>query len=219
MNLSISALSKFPAYIEQLTIIRRLGGVQKVYDICLSLFKGGSGLFFLGYGTKEIAFDARQLTPSQWHLENKKKLAINTAAEYALAHGTLFAAAGICSILECLHYFSAVNLGQHLPIFSCFSAGLFLFANFVALEQNINLFVEAQEIIKEKVQSEIPNALIQMRSAFLGMISNLGYIMATAVAVMGASAGIAFLIGCVAACFGALKILHDFYFLYLVQNA
>lgn len=182
MNITAAGM-RIPAIFNLLP--QQINSPNKIYELVLPLFKAGSGLFFLGYGSKEICFDARKLSQR----------------DYALAHGSLFICSAVCSLFEALHLFAVKNLGNFYPIVSWTGTGLFLFANFIALEENIRFFEEAKK----------QDNHIAMKSAVAGILSNLGYITTAAIAILGGSAALAFVIACVSACFGGLKILLDFY--------
>lgn len=166
---------------------RCLDTKDKLYQMALATFKGGSGLFFLACGTKEVCFDARCISQK----------------EYSLSHGSFFLCSAVCTLLEAVHLFKIADLGKMYPVISWTGAYLFLFANFIGLEQCIRVFEEAKEMKDDNL----------MKSAVVGGISNFGYIAAAAIAILGGPAGIAFLIGCVSACFGGLKMMLDFYIL------
>jgi hypothetical protein len=193
----ITHLSNAPSSFSPTTL------TKKIYEFCFPYFKSGSGFFFLGFGICET-----------YHmLSDKKRLNLNTenkiSPNYLGLHGTLLIGAGICTEVESLHSFSVINLGSILSKISSAGGVLFLLANFVGLQANINMYEQGQNIDCTTSEKNRQIAYWMCRSAVTGILSNLGYIIATAIALFGASTAIAVLIGIISSCFGGIKILFD----------
>jgi hypothetical protein len=196
---------------------------QKIYDFVLPYFKAGTSLFFFGYGTKELYMDVRQTTEKKDVKKPTNALALNnfrqasldvSSFEHAIAHGVLFLGAGMCTALEAFHLFALTNLESFASLVGYGGAGCFLFANLVALEQNMNIYAKADQLSSEASEEERQEAWQLKKSAILGIISNLGYILATAVSLLGDLTAIVLLFGSVGACSGCFKILYDFFIFY-----
>lgn len=231
MVMPLSMMSHALPYMERVSMsssnlfISALASSEKIFRIVLPYFKTGSSLYFLGYASKELCIDVNLEADSslsskidhcrETTLPDTQSLA--AIRDFSIAHGVLFIGAGVCTALEALHEFSLINLGKaHSPI-AWTGTGLFLFANMVSLQQNMTIFKQASEMSLATEQDK-QQAEKMLRSAILGMISNLGYITATSIAILGAPTAIAVVIGCISAFFGSLKILHDFYCFYLQKN-
>lgn len=218
--MTLTALTKSPIFFYQLGsqitqfAVNSLGSPEKIYKTILPIFKGGSSLFFYGYGSKELCLDARQkyISDSSQTERTHRCLcqAITTRYNYALFHGMLFLGAGTLTAFEALHEFALLNLGKYKDLVSFVGSGFFVFANLVALEQNIFLYRLAEK--------KCPHETELRTSAILGIMSNLGYITAATIALVGLPTAIAVLIGCISACFGGVKILYDFYTTYLQKK-
>lgn len=127
---------------------------------------------------------------------------------YLQTHGSFLLGSGVCTGLDVLHKWEFINLGSLLKVFQGIGSFLFLYANVFALEKNINQYESLRQKISDHQPS--PHEKWLLRGALAGILSNLGYITATAAAVFGAATAIALLIGVISACFGNLKILYDF---------
>lgn len=231
MVMPLSMMGRTLPYMERVSMgssnlfMSGLASSEKIFRMVLPYFKTSSSLYFLGYASKELCFDVNLETESslsskinqcrETTLPDTQSLA--AIRDFSIAHGVLFIGTGVCTALEALHEFSLINLGNaHSPI-AWTGTGLFLFANMVSLQQNLAIFKQASEMSLATEQDK-QQAETMLRSAILGMISNLGYITATSIAILGAPTAIAVIIGCISAFFGSLKILHDFYCLYLQKN-
>jgi hypothetical protein len=175
---------------------------KKVYDLALPYFKACSGAFFLGYGSFEIYSDLKRPPCTVESLSESPQL-------YLKAHGSLLIATGACSAFETLHTFAYINLGRLFAAVSSVGSACFLFANLLAVEENISVYEKARSTIPRN-EEEKSNLLWICQGAVWGILSNLGYIITTAMVVFGASTAVSLLIGVISACFGGLKILFDF---------
>lgn len=184
-------VSPIPLFVKNFGLSHKIVNAEKIYQFVLPYFKTGTAFFFLGFGAKEICFDAKKVDGG-----------------YALDHGTLYIGAAICSIFESLHHFYVINFDKYYSLISWSGTSLFLLANLIALDENVSLYYEGKE----------QGDFTKIKSAILGIISNFGYLTSGAFAILGGSATITFLIAGVSACFGGLKILHDFYYEFLAER-
>lgn len=188
--------------------------VEKVSDFVLPYFKAGSALFFTGFGAKEIAWDHRQLVIEHAHMKDSNHKVVSSLG-YPLVHGAFLITSGVCSAFEALHAFALTNLGNRLPTIVAAGNLSFLFANVLALEENVNLYEQAMALGDGATEEEHQLAETMKKSAVLGIMSNLGYVASTATALLGLSSGVALLLAGFGSCWGGLKILYDFYLAYL----
>lgn len=122
--------------------------------------------------------------------------------EYYRFHSGLLIGSGISSLVESLDCWKAIDLGTLLKTVQNTTSALFLFANFVALEENINTFEQLRSL-------EDPEMVWKRQAALAGILSNLGYIMTAAVAMFGFSTAVVILLGAISAFFGGVKMLCD----------
>jgi hypothetical protein len=176
--------------------------IQKIYHFSLPYFKGGSSIFLCSYGALEV-YPPKLLANASIDSYQQSTL------PYLKVHGTLLMGSGICSGLNTLHAFSLIDLGALFSGVSSVGNFTFLFANFVALEENILAYEKTYCQVSETPMSSERLAW-ERHSAAYGILSNLGYITAMAMALVGASTAVALLVGVVSACMGGLKILYDF---------
>lgn len=197
---------------------------QRIY-MAVNIQCGIIGNFFLcGYGFKELIFDRIRLPKENLasgdaslirrvkiaafnFLESiqQKETSIAEKIKYAL-HGSLFAASGVLGTTAGLHRLGMIDIGPALPWVDIFGTCAFMLANIVNLDLNIRSYIEASKAPVHLSEW----ALSKKKSAIIGMISNLGYILMSAFTLAGGPFAITMLLGCVAVLTGCLKILYDF---------
>lgn len=163
---------------------------QKISGLLPASLKATWALIYCSQGSAELI--------------NRRKTAF---ADYQHSHGSLQVGAGLCNGMEALHEFKCINLGRLLSAVQKVGGALFLFANLVALEENISLYEDLRRTGGREKPKELP---WRLRAAITGILSNLGYIAATALTLFGSATTMALVIGILSACFGCLKILCDF---------
>lgn len=200
----------------------------KIYELTLHYFGLLQNAFLVGFGVKDVLVD---FIPMDIHLNKgraqKKIILVNEIgnhyfyhlkkiqgilAEYSLIHGIFYLGSGLCGGLASLHDMQWLNLGIASPIARYLGSGLFLYANLYSLEQNIKLFYHAQKM-SEKGKGEALTLANRLQvSAVLGIINNIGYIMATVFSLFPGTLSVAIALGCFAIFTGALKILYDYFY-------
>jgi len=185
---SIHPVTLFPQAARVITEIN-----EKIAKFVLPYFSAGCSFFLFSQGVLELFYSQKA----------------QSSREYLQAHGGLLVGSGFCTGVTYLHTKSIVNLGILLPIIQTVGSVLFLYAHLVALDENMTTLERLRNtsICNNPQKEHLLN--LQKRSAIFGILSNLGYIAATALALFGATATGALVIGIIAACFGGLKMLHD----------
>lgn len=178
--------------------------VQRIVDFSIGHFLLIENTFVCGLGIKELVVDRvkyerskemQNLTNSLCLAIEEFELAANMTAdvsptehrEHYEVHGGLFSASGAIGILNALYA---------KTMLAVISQGLFTFANVIAFKYHIVLFRAASDPQTRK-------------SAAIGLLSNVGYIMSTALVLVGASATMVMLLGCFAVTTGGIKIVYD----------
>ena len=177
--------------------------VDTVRKIAYPIFKATTSSYLLGFGS----FEFSQTLINDHTTENQTihQSALKSSKAYMYCHGGLIGSSGFCGILETVENFGIASLGSIGK--GIFKAGnvFFLGANILALEENVRLYEAAVNSSDTLTDKEW-----HIRSAVSGIISNVGYILATSIFLLGGPAGIALAIGVIGASSGAFKILCDF---------
>ncbi len=183
--------------------------------------------FLCLYGSKEILLDRvknisqvrkNHVVVTQAHRVNRylngiflKKTAFVGPINFNVAHGSLYIASGMVGLAAPIHRLSG-KLNQKLPLLAeTLGNGLFGLASLVALIQNVKIYRAAAKIPSFAPQHARDAALMLKKSAILGIISSLNYIITVALLVMGSAATFALIFGCIAVVTGCLKILYDYF--------
>lgn len=190
------ALFKFAQFLEE------SGLEQLIRKLAYPIFRGTTSSYLAGFGSLEL-LQAHQKAPSKDRQASATDL--KSSSVYLNTHGGLIAASGIGGIMETLEYCGVATFGAVGPAIFKASNLCFLGANIIALEENVRLYNAVSE-----AEDSLSGKPLLMLSAISGIISNLGYIFATSVLLLGGPVGIALAIGVVGACSGAYKILCDF---------
>ncbi|MFQ5729582.1 MAG: hypothetical protein ACE5GN_04395 [Waddliaceae bacterium] len=209
---------------------RGLGPVSniaaKVYQLTLRFFSLGSSAFLVGFGVKELFVDfvllrsrlkkkrseARLFSIEEvadrafYHLKKVE----NVFAEYSLIHGSLYLGSGIFGGLASMHDLQWFTLGRAMPFAKYLGSGLFLYLNLYSLEQNMKLFSHAQNMSKSGNSDLRSFANRLQASSVLGMINNIGYILAILTSFFPATLAIAIALAVFAFSVGTLKIIYDY---------
>lgn len=162
----------------------------KVYTFAMQHFTFLQYATVFVFGTKELTFDRIQALKHP--PANGKEYALHA---FHREHGTLFTLSGIVGIVAAIA--QSVLLQQ-------VAMGLFNCGNVLAL-------LYYGEVLQRSTDP------VERRSAAFGLISNLGYILATAAFVLALPEIVALLLGFLALTCGGIKIIHDAY--YLIKGA
>lgn len=207
MSLAITRLSGFrtiaaPLLSKCASAFQKSPLAATIQKIAYPIFKATTSSYLLGFGTFEFV---PTYLENNVNADTQNITALKSSKIYMYNHGGLIAGSGFCGIIESFENFGLATFGEAGK--ALFKAGnlLFLGANIIALEENVRLYEAAT-----KTDDSVLGKEWHKRSAISGIFSNLGYIIATSVLLLGGPAGIALAIGVIGASSGALKILCDF---------
>lgn len=170
--------------------------LQKVYDAVLPLFRPYTALYQCGIGIKDLLCNNRDKSARTDVFENKK----------LKTRGIAYIGAGICDACIALYSFAVLDLKTSISKISFIGHICFLYANLITLEENIHIFRKEYDSFSTSEQSKLLT-----RSAFLGIIGSLGYILSSALTIFSPSTAIALLLSIFALGAGFLKLIIDFY--------
>lgn len=149
-------------------------------------------------GVKELAVDRVHYNRAEQLLNHPERRLTEQAFQYLYSshktnrefyevHGFMFAGSGVMGIFAVLFKMNTLE---------AISNGLFTFSNFIALQYHIIL-------IRNSTEQHI------RKSAAIGIVSNLGYIISSALITMGPWPTLALIFGILAVCAGSIKIIYD----------
>ncbi len=186
---------------------------QKVHDfvthyspMMTGTFRGVSGFQNLNTGLIERYIRVYEQVYTPRKLARKIQNAQAHMYRGALLYGSSFftIAAGIYRAQHTeLHagYFIAKNLGSLF----------FIFANSVSLQQNVQQYNEAQELIHHSLSAtDKKRGEILYRSAMLGILNSMGNIFGASLTLMDFYTTFIFVIGFLSSLTGATKAIHDY---------
>ncbi|MEI8365770.1 MAG: hypothetical protein WCF65_05060 [Parachlamydiaceae bacterium] len=176
--------------------------VDKVRHVAYSSFVAGSGAYHCGWGTAELSG-----AMTNTGLNKGYKLA--PSLNYQIIHGTFIGATGVCGVLEGLNSFGWINYGKIATTVCSAGSIFFLYANIAALEESVRIYEELQKHEIEGGLVEQEKNAFRKCAAIWGILSNLGYIVATACVLFGASTAMAFVFGVIGTLSGAFKFICD----------
>lgn len=200
--------------------------ITRVYQLSLKHFSLLQSGFVAGFGLKEVLIDfipgALKIPPEK--KQNTFKLIEDRVAEckplhnieainkeFSLVHGCLYFGCGVSGAIEAANQLSWLDLGAAASVFKYMTAGFFLYANLYSLEQNINLYFQAELLEKEEKHQALA-ASVKI-SSVLGILNNLGYIVLSICSLFPTDEILYLIIACLAIFVGCLKIIYDFFFL------
>ena len=195
---------------------------KKLADFAVVHFNFMQWSFLSLYGAKELLFDrvkdirqARNPSPS---LMNQylngvfvRKDKMGGVVPFNVAHGSLYLASGVAGSLAAADRLGWIRMGSLTIPLEIVGNGLFGLASLVALIQNIKIYREACKVSEKNPYHEQEAAQRLKKSAVMGIISTLNYIVAAALLIIGTHASLALIFGCIAVFTGCLKIIYDFF--------
>lgn len=182
-----------------------------VYDFAQRYFMTAQSLFFCAFGVKEAVMDGiwvQQEVGREPPKEGWKKTVGHVrevVANMSVSHGAFYFGSGVTGGLSAMHDLGVVDLGVSYEPMVQASAVCFLFASLWALEANVRLFREAEQMKGDEDTIEQIK-----RSAILGILNNLGYAIATAMSLFDAPTAMVLVVGMFGLTTGAIKIVYDF---------
>lgn len=226
MTILVNALSQTvsPVIPAVATFVKSV--VIKIIDFCKShLYYIMQWSFVALYGIKEILFDRvrdiRLVKQSVivTHADRVKQHANSVflkkdpllgPVKFNSIHGSLYATAGFVGVGVAMHRQGLIQLGGLLPAFELAGNCLFGLASLVTLIHSIRIYLKASKVPSYAPPHVQESASMLKKSAILGMISSLNYIIATALLIIGNAATFALIFGCIAVATGCMKIFYDF---------
>lgn len=201
-------------------------GIQRLVPLVKAHFNSLQWSFVSLYGAKEILFDrvkdirdiknpdrvkhAHRVNVQLNKIFLKKDVFIKPI-RFSILHGTLYVASGLVGTVAALQKQGVLNIAAQLQFpLEVVGNGLFGLASLVALIQNIRTYRAAAKIPPHAPFYERQAANQLKKSAILGILSSLNYIIGAALILIGPLSSLALLFGCVAVFFGCLKILYDY---------
>jgi hypothetical protein len=188
---------------------------DKMKSIALGCFKAGTSLYLSSFGGSEILQNLKKSTTQDTPLF--KRIVRNSTA-YLNLHGSFMMGCGLTSLLDALHSFGVVNLGNFTNAVRKAGNLLFLSANIIALEEGVRLFEVIQNTDWSKTNIEEKELNWLKRSVFCGILSNLGYCLATASLLFGGPTAITVLLAIFSCFSGGIKIIYDLFLWAKEQN-
>lgn len=128
---------------------------------------------------------------------------------YLNMHGGLMLSSGGFSLLDALQEFGLMSLGSIANVVSNVGSVLFLCANIIALEENVRLYHELKNTDWDKTNIDEKELQWLKQSTCWGILSNIGYIIATATLLFSSATSLALVIGLLSCLAGGIKILYD----------
>lgn len=174
---------------------------QKIKNIVVPYFKGGASLFLCGFGVLELAQSTNDFKKDKKNPEDQ----LISSKAYLIFHGGLLTSCGFLSLIDAIHAFGVMQPGSLASANYIASNILFLGANIIGLEENVRLWNELGVV--DGIDDNEKNLI--SKSAFWGILNNIGHIVATAMLLYGTATGIAIMLAALSCFAGGIKILYD----------
>jgi hypothetical protein len=202
----IHSVTAFTGHISQISWAGKAANLyKKISPLIRPVYNSSCAVMFTSQGAFELHKAARKktacLSPSRF-VEPKN---------YYPLHGGLLIASGVCSAFEGAYFFKAIDLGKLFKPLQVAGGVTFLLAMILELEKNIQHF----EMLSAKAshadtEKEAASIKWEKRATFTGILSNIGYILATSLTLFGLATGFALFIGVISACFGLMSLIFDY---------
>jgi len=181
--------------------------IKKIADGC---FKVGTSSYLCSFGILELYHNRSHRKKEGSEKEEVTLNKVVTASTvYFNLHGGLLVGCGLFSLVDALHEFGVLNLGSIGNALGSATNVMFLCANIIALEENFRLINELKETDWTKTNIAKDELCWMKRSAFLGFVSNLGYIITTASLLFSGTTALTILIALFSSFSGGIKIIYD----------
>lgn len=189
----------------------------KLTRVVFDLRHTWQGFYFLSYGIFEtlkgrVVIQKNIESPQLIEFSKRINIFVKSWQEigkkeaFSLIHGALFFKTGLFLSLEGLDYLNIIDLGSFLNPIQSAGAFTFVCAKTLSLQYHVRIFLEACE----KKNSE--EVFHQKISAITGIIKTLGYLLLILIPLLGGSTALALVFGCIGVTTGAIKVLHDFFY-------
>lgn len=198
----ISQLSKI---VSPQTIVVAQQVACKLIEFAKTYFLFISNLCLVGLGLKDytaVALDRKHDLPSIKEFFLNLQAGV-LAGDLKLFQGSCFVASGVCGALSFYYPSFFLDFG---------ASGFFLIGNLFALKNNVELYMHGTQLANERENQELGKTM--MRSAVLGIINNINYVMIPLITAFGGPVAAAIFFGCIAVTTGCIKIVYDYLYLH-----
>lgn len=221
--MSITSIMSIPSLMSIQTLPRLLPIstlTANVLALASKYFGLGQSIFFGLYGAKELALDGivknYKLQPlgnnPTWFDRTVHKIK-NFMTRICLAHGSLYLLSAAAMFISELDTLKILSLGQLKTPVDFASNILFLGACALAIGYELIMIKQAINISKNGSDDEKKVTKFMFASSTMGIIGNIGYIIAVSTMMFGGPIIFAITLAVIAATIGCVKILFDYKFL------
>lgn len=192
----------------------------RLSTIASNYFGLGQGVFFLGYGAKELVVDGiiqgRKIKPLDVNASRYSQVIHKIRCAFVKVfkvHGALYVLSAIAWVGAELDKLNFINLGQSLPYVKSVSNILFLGACSLAIGYQIAVLKDAVDLSKHGNVAQKHMAKCLKVSCIMGIIGNMGYIAAVGGMMFGGPVAASAILGFVAVLIGCVRLYYDYKYL------
>lgn len=183
---------------------------ERVKTLAISCFKGGTCAYLCLFGNLELYQNI--IAKKTEEIQNSTLCKVTSLSKaYFNVHGGLLLGCGLLSLADLLHEFGVLNLGPIENIVNVGTNVLFLCASILALKENIRVLYELKNLDKTAANLDEKELHWIGQSAFFGLISNVGYIIATASLIFNGATTFTILAAIFSCFFGGIKVIYDIF--------
>ncbi|NGX41778.1 MAG: hypothetical protein K940chlam7_00050 [Chlamydiae bacterium] len=195
---------------------------KKIYELTLHYFNMLQNLVVVAFGGKEMLADfvstvvkakgrtSPDIDRGDFYSPHVRKVQ-NALTEFSLIHGLFYLGSGIAGAGAATHELQWLNLGLAYPVFQYVSSGLFLYVNLFSLEKNIQIYYHAHKMAETATGEKLSFANRLKLSAVMGIINNIGYVLATLFTFFPGTYVAAIVLACFSIFVGSVKIIYDYF--------
>lgn len=177
----------------------------KIFGVITPYVKVGSASTLCAQGISEISMHAFPNHPIIKTCLNGLHEIETPTKKYQQIHGASLLSSGILNIID---YTIDTRFDRPFPFIGTASSILFIYANILSLEENIRIYRGARKLMDTKQNEE---GIRLCRSAILGIINSLGYIVSNILLELGRGTPLAIVLAMIAAFIGAVKVVYDLF--------
>jgi hypothetical protein len=185
---------------------------EKIKTAAMHCFKGSTSAYLCLFGTLELSQSIVEKKMFEEEENTALHKVLNASKTYFPSHGGMLLGSGLCSLAEALHEFGVVNIGSIKGLMSSAANVLFLGANILSLKENIRLLHDLMTTDWTTTNIEKEELHWLKQSAFFGLVSNLGYIIATASLLYGGATPFTLVVAIFSCFSGGIKMVYDLSF-------
>jgi hypothetical protein len=186
---------------------------ERIVHLVIQHFALLGNICLLGYGFKELVIDKKKPLQDQ----KAEKISnifyaawqkMTTRESFPFIHGTLLLGSGSTGVAAALHSHAYLPMGMAYGSLALTSAGLWFLVNLYGLQYQVKNYRIAESLPPSD------EALQQKRSAILGMLNHLSYILSSGALSLTEFGGLspALILGTVGISTGCTKILYDYFY-------